>query len=374
MVFNYGRSEVRNFLISNALFWLENYHIDGLRVDAVASMLYLDYGRPSGEWIPNKYGGRENLEAIEFLREFNRVVHGYLPGVLTIAEESTAWPGVTLPVHLGGLGFSMKWNMGWMHDTLTYFSKEPIFRRFHTHDLTFSLVYAHSENFILTFSHDEVVYGKKSMLNKMPGDLWQRFANLRTLYGYMYGHPGKKLFFMGSEFGQSNEWAFFRGLDWDDLNNELNKRLLAFVTDLNSLYRREPALSELDFSHEGFEWIDFHDHESCVISYIRRAEDPADFLVFVLNLTPVSRQGYRIGVPSGGYYRELLNSDSELYGGSNMGNAGGVYADPVSCHGRSFSLNLTLPPLSCLILKPGMPEESLIHERKEAPGAGGAPR
>lgn len=352
LIFNYGRNEVRNFLISNALFWIEKYHIDGLRVDAVASMLYLDYSRGPGEWIPNIYGGNENLEAIEFIKKFNEVVHQYHPGVLTIAEESTAWPMVSRPTYLGGLGFSMKWNMGWMHDTLEYFSKDPIFRKYHTNSLTFSLLYAFTENFILPFSHDEVVYGKKSMLDKMPGDIWQKFANLRALYGYMFGHPGKKLLFMGSEFGQWREWNFDDSLDWHLLEYNSHKGLQRFLIDLNKIYRSEPALYELDFDWQGFEWIDFHDSENSIISFIRKAKNPDDFLVFVFNLTPVPRFNYRIGVPKGGFYKEILNSDSKYYWGSNLGNSGGIRAEEISAHERPFSLNLTLPPLSALIFKP----------------------
>jgi len=352
LIFNYGRNEVKNYLISNALFWLEKYHIDGLRVDAVASMIYLDYSREPGDWIPNIYGGNENLEAIEFLKKFNEVVHQYHPGVLTIAEESTAWPGVSRPTYLGGLGFSMKWNMGWMHDTLEYFSKDPIYRKYHTNNFTFSMLYAFTENFILPFSHDEVVHGKRSMLDKMPGDMWQKFANLRALYGYMYGHPGKKLLFMGSEFGQWREWNFDESLDWHLLQHEPHKKLQRFLSDLNNLYITEPAMHEVDFEWHGFEWIDFHDSDNSVISFIRRAKNHDDFLVFVFNLTPVPRFGYRIGVPKGGFYREILNSDSEIYWGGNIGNAGGVYTDNIPCHARQFSLNLILPSLSVLIFKP----------------------
>ncbi len=352
LIFNYGRNEVTNYLISNALFWLEKYHIDGLRVDAVASMLYLDYSREPGDWIPNIYGGNENLEAIDFLKKFNEVVHQYHPGVLTIAEESTAWTGVSRPTYLGGLGFSMKWNMGWMHDTLEYFSKDSIYRKYHANNLTFSMLYAFTENFILPFSHDEVVHGKRSMLDKMPGDMWQKFANLRALYGYMYGHPGKKLLFMGSEFGQWREWNFDESLDWHLLQYEPHKKLQRFLSDLNNLYITEPAMHEIDFEWHGFEWIDFHDSDNSVISFIRRAKNHDDFLVFVFNLTPIPRFGYRVGVPGGGFYREILNSDSEIYWGGNLGNAGGVYADNVPCHARQSSLNLILPPLSILILKP----------------------
>lgn len=352
LIFNYGRNEVANYLISNALFWLEKYHIDGLRVDAVASMLYLDYSRGPGDWIPNIYGGNENLEAINFLKKFNEIVHQYHPGVLTIAEESTAWTGVSRPTYLGGLGFSMKWNMGWMHDTLEYFSKDAVYRKYHANNLTFSILYAFTENFILPFSHDEVVYGKRSMLDKMPGDMWQKFANLRALYGYMYGHPGKKLLFMGSEFGQWREWNFDESLDWHLLQYEPHKKLQRFLSDLNNLYITEPAMHEIDFEWHGFEWIDFHDSDNSVISFIRRAKNHDDFLVFVFNLTPIPRFGYRIGVPHGGFYREILNSDSEIYWGGNLGNAGGVHADNVPYHARQFSLNLILPPFSVLIFKP----------------------
>lgn len=352
LVFNYGRREVVNYLISNALFWLEKYHIDGLRVDAVASMIYLDYARESGEWIPNIYGGNENLEAVDFLKKFNEVVHQYHPGVLTIAEESTAWPAVSRPTYLGGLGFSMKWNMGWMHDTLLYFSKEPVHRKYHTNNLTFSMLYAFTENFILPFSHDEVVHGKRSMLDKMPGDMWQKFANQRALYGYMYGHPGKKLLFMGSEIGQWREWDFDGSLDWHLLEYEPHQKLQRFISDLNHLYKTEPALYEVDFDWHGFQWIDCSDSDSSVISFIRRAKNNDDFLVFVFNFTPVPRFGYRIAVPQGGFYREVLNSDSEIYWGGNIGNSGGVHAENISSHNRPYSLNLILPPLSVLVFKP----------------------
>lgn len=352
LIFNYGRNEVRNYLISNALFWIDKYHIDGLRVDAVASMLYLDYSREEGQWIPNEYGGNENLEAIDFIKKFNEVIHLYHHGVLTVAEESTAWPGVTKPSYLGGLGFDMKWNMGWMHDTLDYFSKDPIHRKYHQHDLTFSMLYAFTENFLLPFSHDEVVYGKRSLLNKMPGDMWQKFANLRALFGYFYGHPGKKLFFMGAEFGQWDEWNFDKSLDWQLLQYEPHMKLKRYLADLNNVYRRELALSQVDYDWHGFEWIDFHDADNSILSFIRRAANSDDFLVFVFNLTSVPRQNYRIGIPRGGFYRELLNSDSDLYWGSNMGNSGGLLADEIETHGRKYSLNLVLPPLSCLILKP----------------------
>ncbi|MBN2655155.1 MAG: 1,4-alpha-glucan branching protein GlgB [Nitrospirae bacterium] len=353
LIFNYGRNEVRSFLISNALFWVQKYHIDGLRVDAVASMLYLDYSKGSGEWIQNKYGGNENIEAVQFLKTFNEVLHQRHPGVLTIAEESTAWPSVSRPTYIGGLGFSLKWNMGWMHDTLGYFSKDPLFRKYHSGALTFSMLYAFTENFVLPFSHDEVVHGKRSMIDKMPGDIWQKFANLRALYGYMYGHPGKKLLFMGSEFGQWSEWNHDEGLQWHLLSNEPNTGLLNYMQDLNNLYRSEPAMHQVDFDWHGFQWIDFRDSENSVLSFIRRAKKSDDLLVFVYNLTPVPRYNYSIGVPHAGYYRELLNSDSSVYWGGNMGNAGGVSSDEfVSHEGFSHSIRITLPPLSCLVFKP----------------------
>ncbi|MBI3952115.1 MAG: 1,4-alpha-glucan branching protein GlgB [Acidobacteria bacterium] len=352
LIFNYGRNEVRNFLLGNALFWLEQYHIDGLRVDAVASMLYLDYSRQPGQWIPNMYGGRENLEAIDFLKKFNELVHGTHPGVMTIAEESTAWPMVSRPTHLGGLGFSFKWNMGWMNDTLTYISKDPIHRKYHHNNLTFSLLYAFNENFILPLSHDEVVHGKRALLDKMPGDFWQKFANLRLLYSYLYGHPGKKLLFMGGEFAQWGEWSHDRSLDWHLLPYEPHQRLQKFVKDLTRLYVTEPALHEVDFEHTGFEWIDFHDWEANIISFIRKAKNPDDYLIFALNFTPVPRVGYRSGVPESVFYREILNSDSSEYGGSNMGNAGGVMPEPIPRSGRPYSVKLTLPPLAAVVFKP----------------------
>lgn len=352
LIFNYGRNEVRNFLLSNALFWLDQYHADGLRVDAVASMLYLDYSRRQGEWVPNRHGGRENLEAIEFLHRFNELTHGQFPGSLTMAEESTSWPAVSRPVHLGGLGFTLKWNMGWMHDALSYFSVDPLFRKFHHQNLTFSLLYAFHENFILPLSHDEVVHGKGSLIGRMPGAGREQFANLRLLLGYQYTHPGKKLLFMGSEFGQRPEWNSNGSLDWHVLQYESHRGIHEFVRALNWIYRSEPALHEVDFEHQGFEWIDFGDAEHGVISYLRRARNPSDFLVVVLNLTPVARQGYRVGVPEGGFYREILNSDAAFFWGFNMGNAGGLPSEPVPWHGRPHCLTLTLPPLSVLILKP----------------------
>jgi 1,4-alpha-glucan branching enzyme len=362
LIFNFGRTEVRAFLLSNALFWLEQYHIDGLRVDAVASMLYLDYSRKAGEWVPNRYGGRENLEAVSFLKRFNELVHERYPEVLTFAEESTAWPMVSRPTYLGGLGFDLKWNMGWMHDTLEYMAHEPIHRRYHHNGLTFSLLYAFTENFILPFSHDEVVYGKRAMLAKMPGDYWQKFANLRLLYGYMFAHPGKKLSFMGGEFGQWNEWNFQGSLDWMLLDFDPHRKLQRYVQDLNALYRAQPALHEVDFSWEGFQWIDFHDVDQSIVSFLRRAKGPDDLLVVAANFTPVPREGYRVGVPVPGFYSEIMNSDSEAYWGSNMGNRGGLPADPVPWQGQPYSLLLTLPPLAIVYLKPERPSASETRE------------
>jgi 1,4-alpha-glucan branching enzyme len=351
-VFNFGRNEVRNFLLSNALFWLEQYHIDGLRVDAVASMLYLDYSRKPGEWVPNRFGGRENLEAVDFLRRFNELVHEHFPDVLTFAEESTAWPMVSRPVYLGGLGFDLKWNMGWMHDMLEYFQKDPIYRRYHHNNLTFAMMYAYSENFILSISHDEVVYGKRSLLNKMPGDRWQQFANLRAFYAYMFAFPGKKLNFMGGEFAQWNEWNYQTGLDWHLLEQPLHAQMQRFVRDLNRLYAAEPSLFEVDFQWEGFQWVDFHDVDQSAVSFIRYAKDRRECVLVVANFTPVPRTGYRVGAPAPGFYREILNSDSEIYGGSNLGNAGGLPADELPWQGQPCSLLLTLPPLAVVYLKP----------------------
>ena len=351
-IFNFGRVEVRNFLMNSALFWLDRYHIDGLRMDAVASMLYLDYARQPGEWIPNRFGGHENLEAVEFLKEFNLVVHRDYPGVLTIAEESTAWPGVSRPTYVGGLGFGLKWNMGWMHDMLDYFSLDPVHRKYHQDRLTFGLVYAFSENFVLVLSHDEVVHGKGALLAKMPGDDWQKFANLRAFYGYMYGHPGKKMLFMGGEFGQWAEWNHDTSLSWHLLQYDPHAGLQRYVRDLNRLYLAEPALHQVDFDWSGFQWVDFSDAEQSVISFIRRSRDQADFILCIGNLTPVPRLGYRIGVPTPGWYRELLNSDAAVYGGSNQGNGGGIEAEAIPCHGHPYSISLTLPPLSFLFIKP----------------------
>ncbi len=353
-VFDYGRSEVRNFLIANALFWLREYHIDGLRVDAVASMLYLDYSRKSGEWSPNRYGGREHLEAVDFLRQLDEAVYAEQPGTLTIAEESTAWPMVTRPTYMGGLGFSLKWNMGWMHDMLDYMSLDPAYRRYHQNSITFSLMYAYTENFVLPLSHDEVVYGKKSLLSKMPGDLWQKFANLRAFYGYMWGHPGKKLLIMGSEFGQWQEWNYTQSLDWHLLepsSDSHHAQLQQYLRDLNQLYQREPALSALDYDPAGFSWIDFHDSDNCVVSFMRRSNNADDTLLFVSNFTPVPRHGYRLGVPDPGEYYELINSDATRYGGSGLENGQPMPSGPMHWQSCPHSILLTLPPLATVILK-----------------------
>jgi 1,4-alpha-glucan branching enzyme len=351
LVFNYGRDEVRTFLLSNALYWLESFHADGLRVDAVASMLYLDYSRPEGEWLPNQHGGRENVEAVEFLKRLNAATHGRAPGTITIAEESTSWPGVSRPAYAGGLGFTYKWNMGWMHDMLSYVQQDPVHRRWHHDQITFSMLYAFSENFVLPFSHDEVVYGKQSMLDKMPGDAWQQHATLRALYGYSFGHPGKKLMFMGAEFGQRHEWNHDESLNWPIAGDPLHAGLQAWVRDLNHTYAREPSLHQVDFDASGFSWVDCEDRDNSVISFIRRAKDGGDFSLVVVNFTPVGRAHYRVGVPEVGWYRELLNSDAALYGGSNTGNAGGLAAEPLPADGHPFSLDLFVPPLGCLFLK-----------------------
>ncbi len=350
LIFNFGRNEVKNFLLSSALYWLDEFHLDGLRVDAVASMLYLDYSRNAGEWIPNKYGGNENLEAVDFIRQLNSVTHEQHPGSLMIAEESTAWPAVSRPTYLGGLGFSMKWNMGWMHDTLSYMQKDPIYRHFHHDLLTFGLLYAFTENFVLPFSHDEVVHGKKSMLDKMPGDGWQKFASLRLLYTFMFSYPGKKLLFQGCEFAQGAEWNFAGELDWELLERPQHQGVKQLVADLNRLHRELPALHEIDFDASGFEWIDCHDSSQSVLSYLRKDRAGADLVVAVFNFTPVPRTDYRIGVPEPGFYREAINSDAELYGGSNMGNQGGVQSEPVSWMGRPHSLLIALPPLGGLVM------------------------
>ncbi len=357
-IFNYGRNEVRGFLLSSALCWLDRYHADGLRVDAVASMLYLDYSRKQGEWIPNKFGGRENLEAVDFLRRFNIEVYKEQPDTQTIAEESTAWPLVSRPTYVGGLGFGMKWDMGWMHDTLYYFEREPVHRRFHHSNLTFRMLYAFGENFMLPLSHDEVVHGKGSLLSKMPGDEWQKFANLRLLYGWMYAQPGKKLLFMGGEFGQGREWDVEQSLDWHLLDYPMHGGLRLWVGDLNRILREEKSLHELDFDPAGFSWIDVTDADHSVVSLIRRSATPGDMLVAVFNFTPVPRYNYQIGIPSAGRWREVLNSDAPLYGGSGQGNLGGVEAVPVSMHGHMHSITLTLPPLGALFLKPEDSETS----------------
>jgi 1,4-alpha-glucan branching enzyme len=349
LIYNYSRNEVKNFLLSSAMFWLEEYHIDGLRVDAVASMLYRDYSRT--EWVPNQYGGRKNLEAIDFLRQLNTVVHEALPGILMMAEESTSWPQVSRPVHVGGLGFDMKWNMGWMNDTLSYISQDPVHRKYHHDKLTFSMLYAFTENFLLPFSHDEVVHGKQSMLHKMPGDEWQKFANLRLLYTYMFTHPGKKLLFMGTEFGQGVEWNSAQTLDWYVLDYAFHQGIKRLVADLNRLYHNTEELHRFEFDWQGFEWIDCHDSEQSILSFVRKNND--DFVVVVVNFTPVPRPGYRIGVPRAGVYREIFNSDSTYYGGSNTGNGDrDLVSQDVPWMNKSQSIELTLPPLAGLVLKP----------------------
>jgi 1,4-alpha-glucan branching enzyme len=351
LIYNYGRNEVRNFLMASALFWLDLYGIDGLRVDAVASMLYLDYSRPEGEWIPNAHGGRENLDAVRFLRDTHRALARSHPSALTVAEESTAWPGVSHPLEHGGLGFSYKWNMGWMHDTLDYMRRDPVHRRHHQNDLTFGLMYAFHERFVLPLSHDEVVHGKGSLLGKMPGDRWQRFANLRVYFGFMWAHPGKKLLFMGGEFGQPREWNHDTALDWDCLADPAHEGVRRLVADLNRAYRNEPALHELDCEPHGFEWIDFEDRDQSIVAFARHGREPGSMVLAVCNFTPVPRQGYRLGAPRPGRYREILNTDSAWYGGSDMGNAGAVETRSAPCHGRDQSLTLTLPPLACVMLK-----------------------
>jgi len=375
LIFNYGRNEVRNFLIANAVFWLDEYHIDGLRVDAVASMLYLDYSREAGEWIPNCFGGRENLDAIHFLKKTNEVCYGLYPGVMIIAEESTAWPGVTRPTYLGGLGFGFKWNMGWMHDFLSYMSLNPIYRRHHQGEITFSLLYAFTEHFMLVLSHDEVVHGKGSLLNKMPGDVWQKFANLRMFYAWMYAHPGKKLLFQGGEIGQWSEWSHSRSVDWHLLDNPMHDGLRRLVQHLNHLYKNEPALWELDDSYEGFQWIDFHDADNSVVSFVRRALNGNE-LVFVINATPLPREGYRVGVPGEGWYEEVLNTDAETYGGANIGNYGGMHADSHDWQGMSHSLQINLPPLATVAFKKHHypepePEKVPAEEMIQLEGTGG---
>jgi 1,4-alpha-glucan branching enzyme len=354
-VFNYGRNEVQNFLINNALFWFDKYHIDGLRVDAVASMLYLDYGKGEGQWIPNRYGGKENIDAINFLRAVNERVYEAFPDVIMIAEESTSWPQVSRPTYLGGLGFGYKWNMGWMHDMLDYMSQDPVFRSYHHSEITFSLVYAFTENFVLPFSHDEVVYGKGSMLRKMPGDDWRKFANLRLLYGFMFGHPGKKLLFMGDEFGQWSEWNHDASLEWNLLNDPRHAGMRRWVRDLNTLYRGQAALHEFDSNPAGFEWVDCKDSQRSVISFLRRGQHPEDQILFVCNFTPVVRENYRVGVPLEGAWKEILNSDAPLYGGSGQGNFGSLSTIPLPIHGRPFTLNMRLPPLGVIAFQPDFP-------------------
>ncbi|MFH0753313.1 MAG: 1,4-alpha-glucan branching protein GlgB [Candidatus Omnitrophota bacterium] len=350
-IFNYGRVEVKSYLISSAMFWLEKYHADGLRVDGVASMLYLDYSREEGEWIPNCFGGRENLEAIHFIESLNNAVYGAHPDIQMIAEESTAWTKVSKPVSDGGLGFGMKWNMGWMHDTLDYFSKDPIYRQHHHNQLTFGLLYAFTENFMMSLSHDEVVHGKGALLRKMPGDDWQKFANLRLLFGYMFGQPGKKLHFMGSEFGQWDEWNYQKSLDWHLLQWEPHQGISRWMQDLNRMYKNEPALYEDDFTFHGFEWVDCADWQGSLLLFLRKAQDRRNDILVVCNFTPVLREGLRVGVPQPGLWREILNSDGKEYGGSGQGNAGQVYSDPVASHGREHSLYLKLPPLGVVFFK-----------------------
>jgi 1,4-alpha-glucan branching enzyme len=352
-IFNYGRNEVRGFLTSSALFWLDKYHLDGIRVDAVASMLYRDYGRKAGEWVPNKFGGHENLEAVSFLRELNAAAYREHPDTQMIAEESTAWPGVSRPVYTGGLGFGMKWNMGWMHDTLAFFSQDPVNRKYHQGQLVFSLWYAFTENFMLSLSHDEVVYGKRSLLEKMPGDEWQKFANMRLLFGYMWAHPGKKLVFMGNEIGQRTEWAHDGAVDWSTLERQPHESLQRWVEDLNRTYRENDALHQVDFTADGFEWIDASDTQQNVVAFLRKGDATASPIVVVCNFTPIPRYNYAIGVPAGGRWVEILNSDATLYGGSGQGNMGGVEAAPVPAHGRMQSISLTLPPLSVLYFRRG---------------------
>jgi 1,4-alpha-glucan branching enzyme len=353
LVFNFGRHEVRNFLISNALFWLREYHVDGIRVDAVASMLYLDYSRREGEWVPNQFGGREDLDAVAFLKELNEVIYSQEPGIVSVAEESTAWPGVSRPTYLGGLGFGFKWNMGWMHDTLAYFEQDPIYRRYHHHELTFSLMYAFSENFVLPLSHDEVVHGKGSLYTKMGGsDHWQKLANLRALYAYMWAHPGKKLLFMGQEFAQPDEWSEARSLDWHLLESPDHTGVQSLVRDLNRTYRDEPALWELDTDPTGFWWLEPNDADNNVLAFARRSADGSRLLVFVANLSPVPRHGYRLGLPRAVRWREAVNTDSSFYGGSDIGNLGGVAPEPIPWHDQPVSAELTLPPLAAIWLVP----------------------
>jgi 1,4-alpha-glucan branching enzyme len=350
-IYNYGRPEVRAFLISNGLYWLDQYHIDGLRVDAVASMLYLDYSRKAGEWIPNQYGGNENIEAIMFLKEFNETVYSTFPDVVTIAEESTAWSGVSRPTYLGGLGFGQKWMMGWMHDTLTYFKNDPIHRQFHQNEITFSIMYAFTENFMLPLSHDEVVHGKGSLLGRMPGDEWRKFANLRLMYGYMFTHPGTKLLFMGGEFGQSGEWSHDRTLDWHLTQHPLHKGVMELLRALNELYKYEPALHLHQFDHQGFEWVDYEDRQNSVIAYMRKSDNAHESLLIICNFTPEIRQHYRVGVPKRGFWKEIFNSDDAKFGGTGMLNAGRLKTTPVKYHGKDYSVTAILPPLGISVLK-----------------------
>ncbi|BBA79569.1 glycogen branching protein [cyanobacterium endosymbiont of Rhopalodia gibberula] len=368
LVFNYGRNEVRNFLVANVLFWFDKYHIDGIRVDAVASMLYRDYLRKDGEWIANEYGGRENLEAADFLRQVNSVLYNYFPGVLSIAEESTSWPMVSWPTYVGGLGFNLKWNMGWMHDTLDYFGIDPWFRQFHQNNITFSMWYHHSENYMLALSHDEVVHGKSNMMGKMPGDEWQKYANVRALFSYMFTHPGKKTMFMSMEFGQWSEWNVWEDLEWHLLEYVPHRQLKRFFTELNALYKSEPALYDRDFEEEGFQWIDCSDNRHSVVSFVRWSKNPTEFVIVVCNFTPQPHSHYRIGVPEGGFYTELFNSDAKKYGGSNMGNLGGKWTDQWSFHSFPCSLDLCLPPLGVLILKLDRTKTQTIVESKNLLG------
>ena len=364
LVFNFGRNEVRNFLLSSARFWLDKYHIDGLRVDAVASMLYLDYSRKAGEWVPNKNGGRENLEAEQFLKDMNVMCHGAFPGILTIAEESTAWGGVSHPVYAGGLGFSMKWDMGWMNDTLRYIRHDAIHRAHHQGELSFRMVYAFTENFVLALSHDEVVHGKKSLLSQMPGDPWQKFANLRLLFGYQYLQPGKKLLFMGCELGQWHEWQHDGELDWALLGQHLHDGLRQLVGDLNALYRREPCLYERDFSHEGFQWLQCDDSQNSVFAFVRHGKQPGDMIICVMNFTPVPRPNYRVGVPDPGYYGEIMNTDAGIYGGANLGNLGGTHSEPLPLHGCPQSISIQLPPLAMVLFKPMRPKPATVQSNR----------
>ena len=379
LIFNYGRNEIRSFLLSNAVYWADEFHIDGFRVDAVASMLYLDYSRKDGEWIPNQFGGRENLEAVDFIRKFNEIIHAEFPGFLTFAEESTAWPMVSRPTYLGGLGFGLKWNMGWMHDILEYITKDPIHRKYHHNHITFSMIYAFTENFILPFSHDEVVHGKGSMLDKFPGDLWQKFANARLLYAYMYAHPGKKLLFMGAEIGQWAEWNCHQSLDWHLLKNEPHQKLQYFISKLNTVYRRNLPLYEIDFSWEGFEWIDLHDSENSTVSFLRKATNPHHIIACVFNFTPVVRQGYRIGVPFPGEYTQILNTDHQAFGGSNVSVFEKIHTDPIPWNSHQHSIHLDLPPLAAIFLHyyaeppPPPPLEPQVEETTTQPTAESTP-